>query len=113
MPREISPRSSNLSAARALQRRAGTIPPWSTTIRSTPVLFFLSSAREIDAALCPFFLRSHSSAFCAAVNQIRDVDLLELIQVNKVNSAHIIRWPLRHGSFHTVTQSDAVGEPGQ
>jgi hypothetical protein len=35
-------------------------------------LFFLSSAREM-AALCPFLHRSHSSAFCAAVNQIRDV----------------------------------------
>jgi hypothetical protein len=42
-------------------RRAGTIPPWSTTIRSTPVLFFLSSAREMAAALCPFLHRSHSS----------------------------------------------------
>ena len=30
-----------------------------------------------------------------------------------MNSAHITRRPLRHGSFHTVTQSDAVGEPGQ
>jgi hypothetical protein len=27
------------------------------------------------AALCPFFYRSHSSAFCAAVNQIRDVTM--------------------------------------
>jgi hypothetical protein len=27
------------------------------------------------AALCPFFHRSHSSAFCAAVNQIRDVTM--------------------------------------
>jgi hypothetical protein len=37
-------------------------------------LFFLSSAREMAAALCPFFHRSHSSAFCA-VNQIRDVTM--------------------------------------
>jgi hypothetical protein len=40
--------------------------------------FFLSSAREIAAALCPFFHRSHSSAFCAAVNQIRDVTIAHL-----------------------------------
>ena len=38
MPREISSRSSSLSAANALRRGAGPIPPWSTTIRSTPVL---------------------------------------------------------------------------
>ena len=62
--REISSRSSSLSAAKALRRGVGTIPPWNTTIRSTPVLFFLSSAREMAAALCPFFHRSHSSAFC-------------------------------------------------
>ena len=79
MPREISSRSSSLSAAKALRRGAGTIPPWSATIRSTPVLFFLSSAREIAAALCPFFHRSHSSAFCAAVNQIRDVTMAHLL----------------------------------
>ena len=79
MPREISSRSSNLSAARALRRGAGPIPPCSTTIRSTPVLFFLSSAREMAAALCPFFHRSHSSAFCAAVNQIRDVTMAHLL----------------------------------
>src|SRR5215467_11424557 len=59
------------SAAKALRRGAGAIPPWSTTIRSTPVLFLLSSAREMAAALCPFFHRSQSSAFCAAVNHIR------------------------------------------
>ena len=73
MRREISSRSSSLSAAKALRRGAGTIPPWSTTIRSTPVLFFLSSAREMAAALCPFFHHPHSSAFCAAVNQIHDL----------------------------------------
>ena len=66
MPRKISSRSSSLSAAKALRRGAGPIPPWSTAIRSTPVLFFLSSARAIAAALCPFLHRSHSSAFCAA-----------------------------------------------
>jgi hypothetical protein len=44
-----------------------------------PVLFFLSSAREMAAALCPFFHRSHSSAFCAAVNQIRDVTMCHLL----------------------------------
>ena len=55
------------------------IPPCSTTIRATPVLFFLSSAREMAAALCPFFHRSHSSAFCAAVNQIRDVTMAHLL----------------------------------
>jgi hypothetical protein len=71
MPREISSRSSSLNAAKALRRGAGAIPPWSTTIRSTPVLFLLSSAREMAAALCPFFQRSQSSAFCAAVNHIR------------------------------------------
>ena len=58
---------------------AGTSPPWSTTIRSTPVLFFLSSAREMAAALCPFFHRPHSSAFCAAVNQILDVTVAHLL----------------------------------
>jgi hypothetical protein len=42
-------------------------------------LFFLSSAREIAAALCPFFHRSHSSAFCAAVNQIRDITMAHLL----------------------------------
>jgi hypothetical protein len=77
--REISSRSSSLSAAKALPRDAGAIPPWSTTIRSTPVLFFLSSAGEMAAALCPFFHRSHSSAFCAAVNQIRDVTMKHLL----------------------------------
>jgi hypothetical protein len=41
--------------------------------------FFLSSARAIAAALCPFFHRSHSSAFCAAVNQIRDVTMAHLL----------------------------------
>jgi hypothetical protein len=35
----------------------------STTIRSTPVLFFLSGTREMAVALCPFFHRSQSSAF--------------------------------------------------
>jgi hypothetical protein len=42
-------------------------------------LVFLSSAREMAAALCPFFHRSHSSAFCAAVNQIRDVTMAHLL----------------------------------
>jgi hypothetical protein len=28
---------------------------------------------------CPFFHRSHSSAFCAAVNQIRDVTIAHLL----------------------------------
>jgi hypothetical protein len=50
-----------------------------TTIRSTPVLFFLSSAREMAAALCPFFHCSHNSAFCAAVNQIRGVTMAHLL----------------------------------
>jgi hypothetical protein len=75
MPREISSRSSNLSAAKALRRGAGAIPPWTTTIRSTPVLFRLSNDREIDAALCPFLQRSHSSTFCFVVNGIRDVNI--------------------------------------
>src|SRR4029434_5116281 len=79
MPREISSRSSSLSAANALRRGAGAIPPWSTTIRSTPVLFLRSSAREIAAALCPFLQRSHNSAFCSAVNLIRDVTILHLL----------------------------------
>jgi hypothetical protein len=42
-------------------------------------LFFLSNARAIATALCPFFHRSHSSAFCAAVNQIRDVTMAHLL----------------------------------
>ena len=63
MPREISSRSSSLGAATALRRGAGAIPPWTTTIRWTPVLFLLSSAREMANTLCPFFQRSHSSAF--------------------------------------------------
>jgi hypothetical protein len=29
--------------------------------------------------LCPFFQRSHSSAFCAAVNQIGDVTMVHLL----------------------------------
>jgi hypothetical protein len=40
-------------------------------------LFFRSSARDMAAA--PFFHRSHSSAFCAAVNQIRDVTMAHLL----------------------------------
>jgi hypothetical protein len=47
--------------------------------RSTPVLFLLSSAREMAAALCPFFHRSHNSAFCAAVNRIRDVTMAHFL----------------------------------
>jgi hypothetical protein len=31
------------------------------------------------AALCPFFQRSHSSAFCVAVNRIRDVTMAHLL----------------------------------
>src|ERR1700722_12018893 len=55
-------------------------------MRSTPVLFVLSSAREIAASLCPFFHRSHSSAFCAAVNRIRDVTMAHLLipKISKV-----------------------------
>jgi DNA-binding LytR/AlgR family response regulator len=34
-----------------------------------------SSAREIAAALDPVFQRCHSSAFCAAVNHIRDITI--------------------------------------
>ena len=37
------------------------------------------SIEEMAAALCPFFHRSHSSAFCAAVNQIRDVTMAHLL----------------------------------
>ena len=37
-----------------------------------PVLFLLSSAREMANALCPFFQRSHSSAFCFAVKAKSD-----------------------------------------
>jgi hypothetical protein len=47
-------------------------------LRDGSVVFFLSSAREMAAALCPFFHRSHSSAFCA-VNQIRDVAMAHLL----------------------------------
>src|SRR5882672_2523987 len=79
MPREISSRSSNLSAATALRRGAGTIPPWSVTILRTPVLFLRSSTREIAATLSPFLQRSHNSAFCSAVNQIRDVTIFHLL----------------------------------
>ena len=61
--------------ADVLRRDAGAMPPWSVTIRKTPVLFLRSSAREIAAALDPLFQRSHSSAFCAAVNHIRDVTM--------------------------------------
>ena len=51
--------SSNLSAARALRRSAQSRHlACSTTIRSTPVLFFRSSAREMAAALCSFVHRS-------------------------------------------------------
>jgi hypothetical protein len=42
-------------------------------------LFFLSSAREMAAALCPLFHRSHSSDFCAAVNKIREVTMPHLL----------------------------------
>jgi hypothetical protein len=42
-------------------------------------LFLLSSAREIAAALCPLLQRSHRSAFCCAVNQIRDVTMSHLL----------------------------------
>src|SRR6188508_97634 len=80
-PREISSPSSTLSAVTALRRGAGAIPPCSTTIRSTPVLLLLSSAREIAAALCPFLQRSHNSAFCCAVNQIRDVTMGHLLPI--------------------------------
>jgi hypothetical protein len=38
-----------------------------------------NSHREIAAALCPFFHRSHNSAFCTAVNQIRDVTMAHLL----------------------------------
>ena len=31
------------------------------------------------AALCPFFHRSHNSAFCAVVNRIRDVTMAHLL----------------------------------
>jgi hypothetical protein len=44
-----------------------------------PVLFLLSSAREMANTLCPFFQRSHSSAFCFAVNRIRDVTMCHLL----------------------------------
>jgi len=76
---EISSRSSSLSAAKALRRGTGAIPPWSVTIRRTPVLFLRSSAREIAATLNPLFQRSHSSAFCVAVNHIRDVTMGHLL----------------------------------
>jgi hypothetical protein len=35
-------------------------------LRWTPVLFLLSSPREIANTRCPFFQRSHSSVFCFA-----------------------------------------------
>jgi hypothetical protein len=79
MPREISSRSSSLSADIALRRVAGAIPPWKATIAWTPVLFLLSKAREIAAALCPFLQRSHRAVFCSAVNRIRDVTMSHLL----------------------------------
>jgi hypothetical protein len=42
-------------------------------------LFLRSSAREIAATLNPLFQRSHSSAFCVAVNHIRDVTMGHLL----------------------------------
>jgi hypothetical protein len=42
-------------------------------------LVLLSNAREMAAALCPFFHRSHSSVFCAALNQMRDVTMAHLL----------------------------------
>ena len=57
------------------------MPPCNDTIRCTPVLFLRSSAREIDEMLGPCFQRSHSSAFCADVNQIRDVTMAISIQL--------------------------------
>jgi hypothetical protein len=41
--------------------------------------FLLSCAREMADTLCPFFQRSHNSAFCFAVNQIRDVTMSHLL----------------------------------
>src|SRR5215831_13852017 len=79
IPREISSRSSSFNAATALQRGAGAIPPLRATIRWTPVLFLLSSAREMANTLCPFFQRSQSSSFCFAVNNIRDVTICHLL----------------------------------
>jgi hypothetical protein len=38
-------------------------------------LFLRSSARDMASTLCPFFQRSHSSAFCFAVKNIRDVTM--------------------------------------
>src|SRR5215475_4959362 len=75
----------NLFALLKLQRRhspatrAGAIPPLRATIRWTPVLFLLSSAREMANTLCPFFQRSQSSSFCFAVNSIRDVTICHLL----------------------------------
>jgi hypothetical protein len=77
--REISSRSSSLNAATALRRGAVAIPPWRATIRWIPVKFLLSSAREMANTLCPFFQRSHSSAFCSAVNHVRDVIMCHLL----------------------------------
>jgi hypothetical protein len=75
IPREISSRSSSLSARAALCRTGGAIPPYNETIRWTPLLFLRSSAREIDEILSPCFQRDHNSALCADVNQIRDVTI--------------------------------------
>src|SRR5262245_51921964 len=84
MPREISSRSSNLSAATALRRGAGAIPPWSVTSLRTPVLFLRSRARETAATLSPFLQRSHNSAFCSAVNRIRDVTIFHLLSLDRL-----------------------------
>src|SRR5207342_85328 len=65
----------SFNAVTALRRGAGAIPPWRATIRWTPVLFLLSSPREMANTLCPFFHRSHSSAFCFQVNNVRDVSM--------------------------------------
>ena len=64
-----SSRSSSFNAATALQRGAGAIPPWRATIRWTPVLFLLSSAREMANTLVRSS-SSEASSFCFAVKDV-------------------------------------------
>ncbi len=65
----LYPFTQSLNSANALRSSAGTIPPWSTTIHQRQVFVLLPVHIEIARSTLPH--RSHSSAFCAAVNKIR------------------------------------------
>jgi hypothetical protein len=57
------------------------------------------------AALCPFFHRSHSSAFCAVVNQIRDVTMAKSeigsfrAKIESLRGAHELEQRYREALF--------------